>query len=78
MNATSWQPIETAPMGDGVYIPSGPILICGNRFHDSNPAGYWVQIVDSHNGKYYGNFDGDEWFDSPTHWMPLSEPPIVK
>ncbi len=70
-----WQPIETAPKGDpsdrdveSILLSRWPYLCIGYWCWDRNE---WLcdGIVDdlSFADEYAGN--------SPTHWMPLPEPP---
>ena len=77
---SDWQPIETAPK-DGTKI------LVGRDGHQTT-TGVWVEdkgrtLVPDLNEPYWEKFDHswwdvvfseDEWF-SPTHWMPLPEPP---
>lgn len=85
---SEWQPIETAPKGGGAETVVDPrwveppvvLLYCGDG-----------DIITARWDWYYapgGNGDdgrsawvgscGDrvaDWFDEPTHWMPLPAPP---
>ena len=72
-----WQPIETAPK-DGTYIllagPSGyyttPLRVSVCRYAPVfRPRQPWVDHADD------SFTDGG---DAPTHWMPLSEPPVQR
>ena len=73
-----WQPIETAPR-DGTPIlifdptKSSHDQIDGLRFDDARYAiGYWR--VWKENGEWmWGNRNSA--YNSPTHWMPLPDPP---
>lgn len=78
--AMSWQPIETAPKSDDICKPI-KVLVYGIRDGelsgwDDEPTvwkAYWCD------GSWYVS-GGDyyaAWVRSPTHWMPLPEPPNV-
>lgn len=74
----SWQPIETAPK-DGTNIllyENGIICVCSyvKPHLLSDDAKYWTPMA---GGLQLYDFNGDivEEFESPTHWMPLPEPP---
>lgn len=59
----NWQPIETAP-GKGDFIAYNPVT-----------GPYLTRREDEHFPmRGWGSMDG-KWFPSPTHWMPLPEPP---
>lgn len=67
-----WQPIETAPRdktGILLYIPGYPGEIMAAVWNDNANRG-WC---------FWGLESISFWFDrdgtSPTHWMPLPEPP---
>jgi hypothetical protein len=61
---TDWQPIETAPR-DGTEI-----IVC-RRFEGRKFMG--VVMWD---GRYWTiDYGFPFYFDNPTHWMPLPEPP---
>lgn len=61
-----WRPIETAPT-DGT-----PVLTCRAGSH-------FDPIIASHDDSgRWGALESDMsmfWLDTPTHWMPLPEPP---
>jgi hypothetical protein len=73
-----WQPIETAPKSDDICNPI-KVLVYGIREGelsglDDEPKvwkAYWSSDAWSvSGGDYYA-----AWVRSPTHWMPLPEPP---
>jgi len=70
---SNWKPIDTAPKnGDWIilYYPSYiSEKVTPARFVDDPAVGYIWEGVD---GYSYPNGE-----DSPTHWMPLPEPPEV-
>ena len=76
-----WQPIETAPKdGTWVLLSGGD---CGQESDDpSCVSGQWTTYLNGgqceghwqfawFDGGYYG------WYDDPTHWMPLPNPPAT-
>jgi hypothetical protein len=81
---SGWQPIETAPT-DGMWVllaggkigygwwdePKSPPVVVGQFTHIRNDEykedGWW------HFAWYDGGFYGE--YESPTHWMPIPEPP---
>jgi hypothetical protein len=62
----SWQPIETAPMDGSVVIVGGyePLYAGGDEWRSSH-ARY----------NSYGVWECGLVWVTPTHWMPLPEPP---
>ncbi len=68
---TSWQPIETAPK-DGTSV-----LLCDEYgmqvcvWSETSVHGFMDWVYGACDGEY--NFR--HAFDSPTHWMPLPDPP---
>lgn len=84
-----WQPIETAPKGGGAELVTHPewvqppqilLLFKGGEvsvaywdwYYAEDGAGYegglaWVEPVSSERL--------DMYYDPPTHWMPLPDPP---
>jgi hypothetical protein len=72
-----WQPIETAPKGDGQWAGPRVLLCCpkrGARTGKFDPDAFSVKkrpfwSIDGSFGK------NDDRLDQPTHWMPLPEPP---
>ena len=72
-NVLAWQPIETAPR-DGTEV-----IVC-KRFEGLNPN----DLRKPQHDMAVVMWDGSCWtidsefpfyFDDPTHWMPLPEPP---
>lgn len=68
-----WQPIETAPKdGSAVLLCDGCAMMVASWGHDSlfnHEPKKWVY------GECEGNYNWRQSFESPTHWMPLPEPP---
>lgn len=61
--AASWQPIETAPKSRTsvlVFVPDRPPRICSAMWLASRSGGDWWHGLS---------------IITPTHWMPLPEPP---
>ena len=71
---TEWQPIETAPK-DGTWIlgyhPKEWPIICWYMVCITDPMGNHYE----HEAWHRMNGAGVSMFNSPTHWMPLPEPP---
>ena len=72
---SEWQPIESAPK-DGtkilLYYQDRSRVVCGHWYWDGyakKPRPYWT----SDNEQLWGRYFHRET--SPTHWMPLPEPP---
>jgi uncharacterized protein YaeQ len=64
-----WQPIETAPK-DGEKILAWLVTSCGSiGFVDTL---YWCSDDEP---ERWLNTHADEVYSTPTHWMPLPEPP---
>lgn len=70
-----WQPIETAPKDET------PILLWFPNAELHVIAAFWSDVSPPE-GKLGGWYDSDgagnpvtTWFDEPTHWMPMLEPP---
>lgn len=65
MNTNDWQPIDTAPTKTEVlvYVPA-------RNGRDSQT----VVASSGESGKYWHSIPG-AWGLTPTHWMPLPEPP---
>ena len=66
----NWQPIETAPKeGTAILVYDGDIMTTAawnKMFYDEDPE--WVILT-------YDDWDLDSPRFSPTHWMPLPDPP---
>lgn len=69
-----WQPIETAPKDGTEIILCDSLSYAGYWENDPN---YWQEIgwqeADSRQGHFISRHP-----QSPTHWMPLPEPPEDK
>jgi hypothetical protein len=67
--ASDWRPIETAPRDGSKFLATD-----GVRYSDARwPTGMAC-------GRWEGNGDSARWvgstlWPSPTHWMPLPDPP---
>lgn len=74
---SEWKPIETAPK-DGTQILLGyfpePIYE-GASTHESQEVAFWHGIHQKWCGRVLLNAEGSF---SPTHWMPLPEPPAQR
>lgn len=65
----TWQPIETAPK-DGTKIlgyDDGDILVMVFETDQDGAGGWYIELSER------AYTDVPEW--TPTHWMPLPEPP---
>lgn len=71
---SEWQPIETAPKGEGVLLLFGIIDPCEmlNWHKPVQFVGYWDHI-DGAWCTMATTFNGP--FAQPTHWQPLPPPP---
>jgi len=67
-STTGWQPIETAPR-DGAFV-----LAFGE--HNGALADCSIAIIQWWDDAGGWFSDGREYTFSPTHWMPLPEPPL--
>jgi hypothetical protein len=72
----TWQPIETAPK-DGSLI----VLADYSGFRERGKDGMWIATgcwlapeSDLEKGRWW---DRIEYLYTPTHWMPLPEPPML-
>lgn len=64
-----WQPIETAPKNTLVLIWDGRIMCVAERWtYNGGKAWNWSAVGAS-------GYECEDDFESPTHWMPLPEPP---
>lgn len=75
---SEWQPIETAPKGQGAMLPGPMLLLASGHGHVAigywseagvvgNPSPGWVNVHDHRLMDYWNAF---------THWMPL--PPLPR
>jgi len=86
---SDWQPIETAPLNDEPVLLYCPGVKSWNR-KDGMPdivVGVWEWGWAGRDGRWYSDIgDVDQGYEStgayfvheelsPTHWMPLPEPP---
>ena len=69
-----WLPIETAPKDNkdilisvDVSLPNGPTNLVV-------VIGFWLSVSPDYEGLWISTEGGDRIY-SPTHWMPLPEPP---
>lgn len=68
--STEWQPIETAPK-DGTRI----LAIVAGRHPDTGEP-FIPDVVEWDGGRWFSeNWWDDNALYSPTHWMPLPNPP---
>lgn len=86
-----WQPIETAPRGDHIYIDvwrarPGRAIALGHRVPEvcwiEEPRRCWIENTNARAGWYRENDEYPmEWVDAPewvvTHWRPMPEPPCA-
>jgi hypothetical protein len=66
-----WQPMETAPDGEDV-------LLCVPRYGVTHKYAFIEMAVGyNSNGKWYSDASEEPQYElnTPTHWMPLPEPP---
>lgn len=70
VSSSDWQPIETAPMDGTELLLSGPSW---NGMKPDEPPYFAVGLWQS--GAWREGEDGSRLW-SPTHWMPLPEPPV--
>lgn len=84
---SEWQPIESAPK-DGRSMLLGHFNTAGNwrtlrgRWFSAEKIEYeWENADDFEAGWYEESVEADDipnvWATSPTHWMPLPNPPEV-
>lgn len=68
-----WQPIETAPKGEPKPYGAGPRILglAVKEWGASHNIVYWSYYKDTTKGAWKGPYAN--W--TPTHWMPLPEPP---
>jgi hypothetical protein len=69
--ASEWKPIETAPKDGTWFLGWRPTTIKQDQLDTyqwcEKPLGdppFWINAADS-----------NDWYEQPTHWMPLPEPP---
>ncbi len=80
MRVMGWQPIETAPKGEGILLADGHSIIGIGNWVDGE---WWFW-----DGNADVTFFRDDWSEilcaelngwikncGPTHWMPLPDPP---
>lgn len=65
---TDWQPIETVPLRIPVLIWDGEIMCVAEGLGGPRASIYWCCIGAD-------GYECKNTFNSPTHWMPLPEPP---
>lgn len=79
-----WRPIETAPKNQTVFIAcekgSDWVYLCAWWPLGNPEIASWVKCDGRGDGEphvvYCGSDPGSEvWWVSPTHWMPIPEPP---
>ena len=72
-----WQPIETAPKdGTRILVSFGTMGIYAVAWEESAYDEFKLWCVDDNkHGPYYLRGYSDEGPRSPTHWMPLPDPP---
>lgn len=64
---SEWQPIETAPKDGKLFLG----VSCGNGW-----TSYNIVMWDWHKNRKTGNFKGPRGVWTPTHWMPVPQPPV--
>ena len=67
---TSWQPIATAPVDEAVLT-----IWDGVDIKSGEPARYWNVAALHSDGFWYLTDEYQDCIDTPTHWMPLPDPP---
>jgi len=71
---TDWQPIQTAPRGDGT---SGAPVFCDHPEWDLPGWCWWGVGVRGHEGGRWYEVGEAQWLEpQPTHWLAL--PPRIK
>jgi hypothetical protein len=81
-----WQPIATAPKrqdlpGANIALDGKPEIIAGWAESAKISFARWIPERDpetgtwSQDGRGYWSWDGRAFYMTPTHWMPLPEPP---
>lgn len=60
----TWHPIETAP--EEIYV----LVWCPDYYSYE----YGIAVLDGEEGRWL-TYEGDHELNTPTHWMPLPEPP---
>lgn len=68
-----WQPIETAPKGEPGRYARGPAIL--GVYVGDGWASYSVVSWRAHKDGIHGKWMGSGRVWTPTHWMPLPEPP---
>jgi len=64
---TDWQPIDTAPKDVDVLL----LYLDGSGVQ----PGYWDRDNDCWLACETKGLTGGRWYSTPTHWMPLPDPP---
>ena len=76
-----WQPIETAPKGNGAILVAGDGIVWMAEWYSDRGR----TLVADDRKPYWEEYDNSswmlvdgypEWFEV-THWMPLPEPPSI-
>ena len=76
---TDWQPIETAPKDGRLFLGAKNL---GVGYGWARYICRWSEFKKSF-GSQFGIPEGGIWYpldekNTPSHWMPLPEPPILK
>jgi hypothetical protein len=76
---TDWQPIETAPKDGRLFLGAKKF---GVDYEWSRYICCWSEFKKSFRSQF-GIPEGGIWYpldekNTPSHWMPLPEPPILK